>query len=204
MGISSVDEHRKYWNDERNTSGYEENNFSIFDDEIAKTFILKRLDRILHSPDFVVADLGCGPGHILKYLSGKCKEVVKIDFAENMLREAQRRNRDLANIVYRWGDMRNLGEWHGKFDIVIATNSILAGSITESEEMTLEIYKSLRSGGVLVAVMPSVEACNYLARLKFDRCRSQGMSETETIEMIREEFEHEKLVASSRFPETIP
>lgn len=186
--VNTVEEHRKYWNEERNTRYYEKNNFSIFDDPKARLFILGRLDGILTSPDFIVADLGCGPGHILAYLSGKCRGVVKIDYAENMLAEARRRNPDLKNITYVWGDMRDLRSWAGRFNVVIATNSILAGSITKSEMMTREIYSCLVAGGLLVAVMPSAETLNYLARLKYARLTAQGVTEAEAVAKVREEF----------------
>lgn len=192
LKINTLNQQREYWNKEANTRHYEKNNFSIFSDPQAKKFILERLDNVLYDRGFIVADLGCGPGHILPYLSGKCKEVIKIDYAENMLKEAQRRNQNLTNITYSQGDMREMNKWYGKFDVAIATNSILPGSITEADQMMSEIHKSLKEGGAFVAVMPSIETSNYLARLKFDRYISQGISEKESIEKLRKEYEEER------------
>lgn len=191
METDTKEIHRKYWNDEKNTVDYEKNNFSIFEDPKARKFILERLDKVLHDPSFIVSDLGCGPGHILPYLSGKCKEVIKIDYAENMLKEAHRRNKNLKNITYSWGDMRNMKKWYDSFDVAISTNSILPGSITEAEQMTAEIYKSLKEDGIFFAVMPSIETSNYLARLRFDRMRQEGLSEKEAIEKIKGKYEKE-------------
>ena len=186
--IDTLTEQREYWNKKENTEGYEKNNFSIFSDTKARRHILSRLDRILQNPEIIIGDLGCGPGHILPYLSKRCKEVVKIDYAENMLREAEKRNSHLTNITYRVGDMRKLDEWCGKFDVVVATNSILPGSITEADMMIKEIYRSLKDGGEFVAVMASIETSNYLARLQFERLIGEGLSETEAIEKIRKEY----------------
>lgn len=192
MNPNTIDEHRDYWNSAKNTVEYEQNNFSIFDDPKAKPFLLNCMDTVLRNPDSTIADLGCGPGHILQYLSQKCREVVKIDYAENMLREAQKRNPQLTNITYRVGDLRNLGVWHGMFDTIIATNCILPGSVTEAENITREIFKSLKHGGSLVAVMPSMETCIYLARLKLRQLMNTGFSEENAMKKIRTEFEQKK------------
>ena len=172
---------RNYWNKKENTEGYEENNFSIFNDKGAKKLIIERLDKILCNPRFIIGDLGCGPGHILPYLSDKCHWVFKIDYAEKMLKEAYRRNSSLTNIKYLHGDLRNMSNWYEKFDVAIATNSILPESITEADEMVIEIFKSLKKGGVFVGVMPSIETVNYLARLRFNREINKGLSEKEPI-----------------------
>ena len=192
MVIDTVNKQNEYWNKKENTENYEKNNFSIFDDEKAKRHILLRLDKILLDPNFIIGDLGCGPGHILPYLSKKCKEVVKIDYAVNMLREAQKRNSQLMNIIYRHGDMRKLNKWYGAFDVVVATNSILPGSISEADKMIVEIYKSLKNGGKFVAVMASIETSNYLARLKFERLIGEGLSEVAAIKKISKEYREEK------------
>ncbi|MFZ3077498.1 MAG: methyltransferase domain-containing protein [Candidatus Aenigmatarchaeota archaeon] len=192
MKIDTVTKQNEYWNNEANTVEYEKNNFSIFDDEKAKKKIIFHLDKVIIDPAFIVGDLGCGPGHILPYLSKMCKEVIKIDYAANMLKEAQRRNSHLRNITYRRGDMRNLGRWHGNFDVVVATNSILPGSISEADRMIAEIHKSLKDGGVFVAVMALIETSNYLARLKFERLISEGISEIAAIRRIRKEYQEEK------------
>lgn len=188
MKIDTVREQNEYWNRKENTVHYEQNNFSIFNDKKAREYILLRLDKILCNADFIVGDLGCGPGHILPFLSPRCKEVVKIDYAINMLAEAQRRNSHLINIVYRQGDMRQLAKWYGKFDVVVATNSILPGSISEADRMIAEIYRSLKDDGVFMAVMASIETSNYLARLKFDRYIKQGLSEIAVRRKIKKEY----------------
>ncbi|MFA6097411.1 MAG: methyltransferase domain-containing protein [Candidatus Paceibacterota bacterium] len=190
--IDTLTEQREYWNRNENTEEYEKNNFSIFSDTKARRHILSRLDMVLKDPHSIVADLGCGPGHILPYLSERCSVVVKIDYAENMLKEAQKRNSNLTNIVYRVGDMRKLNEWYGKFDVVVATNSILPGSILEADAMIKEIYRSLKDGGEFVAVMASIETSNYLARLQFERLIGEGLSEAEAVEKIRKEYEEVK------------
>ncbi len=192
MNQNTIDSHRNYWNSTENTERYELNNFSIFDDPKAKAFLLRRMDIVLYDRDSVIADLGCGPGHILPYLSQKAREVIVIDYAENMLCEAQKRNPTLTNITYRVGDLRNLVPWYGTFDTIIATNCILPCSVTEAETITQEIFKSLKCGGALIAVMPSMETCIYLARLKLKQFMRAGVVEESAMEKIRKEFEQKK------------
>ena len=106
-----------------------------------------------------------------------------------MLEEAHRRNKQLTNIKYLHGDLRDMSNWHKQFDVAIATNSILPESIIEADKMVVEIFKSLKKGGVFVGVMPSIETSNYLARLRFDREIKKGLSEKEAIEKIKIKLE---------------
>lgn len=178
-----------YWNRKENCAGYEENNFSIFTDKMAREYVFDLLDEILCDLNYVIGDLGCGPEHILPYLSPLCKKIIKIDYARNMLKEAQERNPKLTNIVYEWDDLRDLSRWYNKFDIAIATNSILPHSIVEADQMVKEIFKSLKKNGTFVAVMPSIETSNWLARLQFDSYIKEGFPEAAAIKKIHLEFQ---------------
>ena len=53
----------------------------------------------------LVADLGCGPGHVARYLHDQGVAVVGIDLSPRMIECAQRLNPDLE---FRVGDMRQL------------------------------------------------------------------------------------------------
>lgn len=179
---------RAYWNQGKNNEQYEENNFTVWTDRMAREKIIGHLDKILCDSTYIVADLGCGPGHILPYLSPLCGTVMKIDYAEEMLKVAESRNTDLTNIVYKHDDMRDLQRWYDTFDIAIATNSILPNSIDDADQMVIEIFKSLKEGGVCVAVMPSIETSNWLARLQYKSHREDGFSEEDAKRKIYLEF----------------
>src|SRR3954447_19792609 len=53
----------------------------------------------------LVADLGCGPGHIAKYLHDQGADILGIDLSSEMIHWARRLNPDLS---FRVGDMRSL------------------------------------------------------------------------------------------------
>lgn len=53
----------------------------------------------------LVADLGCGPGHVARYLSNQGVEVIGVDLSPEMIRVATSRN---PGIGFRVGDMNSL------------------------------------------------------------------------------------------------
>jgi len=53
----------------------------------------------------LVADLGCGPGHVARYLHQQGVTMVGIDLSPQMIEEARRLNPELE---FRVGDMRTL------------------------------------------------------------------------------------------------
>ena len=90
-------------------------------DAVASAYADAYMDELEHRPlerglldEFVkscegrngcVADLGCGPGHVARYLSNRGLEVLGLDLAPAMVEEARRRNPDLE---FRVGSMTAL------------------------------------------------------------------------------------------------
>lgn len=69
-----------------------------------------------------VLDLGCGPGHVTRYLHDLGVQIVGVDLSPGMLREARRLNPD---IEFREGDMRSLDWPDGSVAAIVAPYSIL-------------------------------------------------------------------------------
>ena len=174
------DVNRAYW-DEMGDSG----NFDPFGDKGCEelfTDYLSGLDSDLH-----VAELGCGTGKFLDFLSGKFRDVTAIDFSGRMLKEASERNVNSLNISYHQDDMRDLRSHYNAFDLVV-TNSVLPSTIKEGDQILGEIYKSLKDGGHLVTLLPSADTCIYLAILTLRDHLDKGLSEEEAVEKINYEF----------------
>jgi len=126
-----------------------------------------------------VADLGCGPGDFLGFLSKRFQEVWGIDWSENMLRMAAKRYGRKKNIHLEKLNIRNLKKYYGYFDAAFSINTIPSYSDTLAEEMLAEIFRSLREGGVFAAVFPSLDAVLYQRELTYARYIEEGLTSSE-------------------------
>lgn len=126
-----------------------------------------------------VADFGCGTGNFLLFLAQYFKEVLGIDYSEKMLEIARMKCRDHPNIRLEQFDMRNLNPLYNMFDIVSTINAISVDDGTP-KIIFQEIYRSLRSHGLLIGIFPSFDTVVYLKNLTYEYfVFEKGMSEEE-------------------------
>lgn len=116
----------------------------------------------------VVADFGCGNGKLVEILSKKFKETWGIDYSDNMLEMAKRRCNS-PNVFYKKMDMTNLMEIYGEIDIAFSINSILPRDPNDTPIILKEIYKSLKPGGLFIAILPSFDSVLYLKEVWYKR-----------------------------------
>lgn len=131
-------------------------------DEIAATYTERLFDELAGKPldrhllnrfaeavraRGLVADLGCGPGHVARYLHERGVRMVGIDLAPGMIDWARKRS---PEIEFRVGDMRALELADGALAGIVAFYSLI--HITESEMgFTLrELRRALAPGGLLL------------------------------------------------------
>lgn len=70
----------------------------------------------------LVGDLGCGPGHVARYLKDRDVDVCGIDLSAAMIAGASQRNPD---IPFHQGDMRALANAAGAFAGIVAFYSLI-------------------------------------------------------------------------------
>jgi SAM-dependent methyltransferase len=92
----------------------------------------------------LVADLGCGPGHVAKYLHDQGVTVVGIDISVEMIRCAARLN---PGLEFRVGDMRELGLPTGSLVGLVAFYSIVHFESAELEGVMRQLRRVLALGG---------------------------------------------------------
>jgi len=92
----------------------------------------------------LVADLGCGPGHVAKYLHDQGVTVVGIDISVEMIRCAARLN---PGLEFRVGDMRELGLPAGSLVGLVAFYSIVHFESAELEGVMRQLRRVLALGG---------------------------------------------------------
>ncbi len=126
-----------------------------------------------------VIDLGTGIGNLLNFLSQNFKQVLAVDFSEEMLKIAKKNNK-AKNIIFKKEDITNV-KVNKEFDVTVAINSILMPSIIKSEKAMKEAYRLTKKGGKFVGVFPSLNSDIYRASLTFDREYEETKDEEQAI-----------------------
>jgi SAM-dependent methyltransferase len=93
----------------------------------------------------LVADLGCGPGHVARYLFEQGVTVFGIDLSPKMIRVAASLN---PAIEFRLGDMRDLKVPDASLVGLVAFYSIVHFSPSELGSVLVEFRRVLAPGGL--------------------------------------------------------
>jgi len=122
---------------------------AFFDELSKKPFDRELLDDFadrVHQQG-TVCDLGCGPGHIARYLKDRGVEVCGIDLSATMLEHATRLNPD---IPFHKGDMRTLGFPSESFTGIAAFYSLIHLQRHEVPQALQEIHRVLQPNAWLL------------------------------------------------------
>lgn len=92
-----------------------------------------------------------------------------------MVKKAKKHKKN--NIKVEKANLKNLKKYQNKFDTCFAINSILAKDIKSINKIISEIYKTLKPGGKLYAVLPSMESYLYQFMLIMDKEIENGASQ---------------------------
>ena len=130
--------------------------------------------------DKTVADLGCGVGTLLPFLSQNFGRVVAIDFSSGMLRQA-RRAAAFPNVTFSEADMTDLSRFRMHFDITVAVNSILVPSVRAVNRILRQIRLTLKPGGRFLGVFPAMDSIIYYSMLVLERESAASRSEAAAI-----------------------
>lgn len=95
----------------------------------------------------VVADLGCGPGHVAAWLAGKGARTVAIDLLAGMIEAGRRR---FADVEFREGDLLELPAKDGEFGSAVAFYTIIHLDPVDLHRAFEEAGRVLRPSGLLL------------------------------------------------------
>ena len=95
----------------------------------------------------LVADLGCGPGHVARYLHDQGVRMLGIDLSPRMIDSARQRSPD---IEFRVGDMRTLDLPDGALAGIVALYSLIHIGEPEMGATLRELRRVLAPGGLLL------------------------------------------------------
>lgn len=104
--------------------------------------------------DYVVADLGCGTGHVAAEISTHVRQVIGVDNSAEMLKAARRRVADLANVDLRRGELGELPIDSGACDAAMLL--LVLTYVPDVPAALREAGRILRPGGraVIVDLLP--------------------------------------------------
>lgn len=121
----------------------------IYDELQHKPLDCSLLDRFADSVRNagIVCDLGCGPGHIARYLRGRGARVCGMDLSQGMIEQARRLN---PEIDFNPGDMRALTVNDNAWAGIAAFYSIVNLPASDVDQSVREMMRALMPGGRLL------------------------------------------------------
>jgi SAM-dependent methyltransferase len=119
----------------------------IFNELEHKPLDRQLLDRFAKSIRGPACDLGCGPGHIARYLRERGVDVCGIDLSPEMIEQARRLN---PGIEFNQGNMLSLDVADEAWGAIAAFYSIIHIPRAEVVHALGEMRRVLRPGGLLL------------------------------------------------------
>jgi SAM-dependent methyltransferase len=110
----------------------------------------------------LVADLGCGPGHVTRYLSERGVRTIGFDLSPGMLAQAKRLN---PGLPFWAGDMRVLPMAKESCAGVVAFYSLLHFMREEVGLVLCECWRVLRPGGLLLVAFHAGDEIRHVEEL---------------------------------------
>jgi SAM-dependent methyltransferase len=125
----------------------EEYGARFFDELAAKPLDRALLDCLVEMTrgSGVIADIGCGPGQIARYLVDHGAEAMGIDLSPEMVMLAQRLSPDIS---FRVGDMLALDLEDNALGGIAAFYSVIHAPPEQMPQVMREFYRALRPGGL--------------------------------------------------------
>jgi ubiquinone/menaquinone biosynthesis C-methylase UbiE len=120
----------------------------ISDELRHKALDCRLLDRFAESVrnSGIACDLGCGPGHLARYLQGRGIQVCGMDLSTGMVERARRLN---PGIEFNQGDMRTLPVRDNTWAGIAAFYAIVHLPLPDLDRSLREMMRVLAPGGRL-------------------------------------------------------
>lgn len=122
----------------------------------------------------IVADLGCGIGPLLPFLSETFDKVIAVDFASGMLDRARRRCADRSNVTYLERSLTTLTGLADSLDIAVSVNSLVMPNVADQEAALRQIRTALKPDGHFLGILPAMDGVHYQTMLLLDRAMDRG------------------------------
>ncbi len=191
MSKEPLQKQAEHWN--RQEARYDEIFLDPYGPEVVNP-LWEALAEIPSAKRKTAADLGCGTGTLLPYLAEQFESVVALDFAPDMLKRARGRLQSgaLARVTFLERAMHELGDLAGKLDVAVVVNSLVMPDVRLIDRTLSSIHKSLKPDGLIMGVVPSIDAIYYHMMLLIDQSLEQGfpLVEAEKLAALHVERRH--------------
>ncbi|MFA6088802.1 MAG: methyltransferase domain-containing protein [Candidatus Woesearchaeota archaeon] len=154
--------------------------------------IFNDIKRISGKKKLIIADIGCGIGDFLPFLSKNFKKVIAVDFSKEMLKCSEKKNTKLKNITYLQADTRQLSKLKLNVDVAISVNSIILPSLKDNQKSLKEIHKSINKNGIYIGIFPSMESLLYNFSLVYEREWKKYENEEKAMKKTKKIVEYHK------------
>jgi 2-polyprenyl-3-methyl-5-hydroxy-6-metoxy-1,4-benzoquinol methylase len=145
---------RKYW--EQIAPAYNEEIFDVLKND--KKAIIRSAIRQVAAQYKTVLDAGCAIGKWLPVLAPVFKQVSAADISAKNLNIAKKTFPQYTNVDYLRMDMSAATIQLSPYDVVVCINAILTSSEKKRAHFFHNISRSLKKGGTLILVVPSLES----------------------------------------------
>lgn len=147
-----------YWN--TIAPNYEDEIFNLFRHD--KNNKLQKLIRQYADPG-TAADFGCGIGHGLPLLAKHFDNVHAYDLSSKNIRKCQQLHSQLSNIQYRQADLARTLLPSAKYTFALCVCCLIMPSLATREKLLANILRSVKRGGHLLLVVPSLESSSFVS-----------------------------------------
>ena len=140
--------------------------YELFKDEMEKKeYDRMLLDRFASNFDSrsIICDVGCGPGHITRYLFDKRLDVSGVDISEKCIEIARREN---PKMRFQIMDMARLDIADESIDGIISFYSIIHTPKRFMHVLFCEFNRVLKKGGRILVVVKKGETEGYVDELE--------------------------------------
>ena len=149
--------------------------------QVKKNNPLVKYIKEINGKELIVADVGCGPGSLISnYLESddRFSKIYGIDYSDSMIKIAKEKCENFQKVEFLKMDVKDLAPLRkklnlNKLDIIFSINSIFAEDPNEIDMMLCQIALTLKSGGKLIAVLPSFDTVEYLRDLELEKFKNE-------------------------------
>src|SRR5690606_27365726 len=97
---------------------------------------------------------------------------------------------DADRVTFLRRPMDELDDYRGRFDVVVAGNSLVMPDVRDIDRTLAAIHASLRPGGRFLGVVPAIDALYYQTMLLMDRALEKGYEPKEAERLAAHQAEH--------------
>jgi SAM-dependent methyltransferase len=159
-------EERTHWN--RIGSAYQDEIFDVFRSDRRK--IIPKIIAKYADPTRTAIDFGCGTGRAFEHLSPSFKSVFAVDISDRLLAIAQKTV--FKNISFKQHDLTR--PLRTSADFGFCCNVVMLPEVGLNNMMLKNIRQSIKAGGNVVIVMPSLESFFYSGWRLIDWCKKEN------------------------------